>query len=174
MKEEKTMKTSKQLYNIVVAALFAAMIFVLTFFVKVPTGIGYIHLGDLAIYLAASMLPTPYAIGAAAIGGGLSDFVCGYGIYIPVTMVIKALLALCFSCKKDTIINVRNMIAVLICCGITVGGYFAFEIFYYGAGAFGSLLPNLLQAAGSGVLYIIIGYAFDKARIKNKLMAYNR
>ena len=162
MKEEKTMKTSKQLYNIVVAALFAAMIFVLTFFVKVPTGIGYIHLGDLAIYLAA------------AIGGGLSDFVGGYGIYVPVTMVIKALLALCFSCKKDTIINVRNMIAVLICCGITVGGYFAFEIFYYGAGAFGSLLPNLLQAAGSGVLYIIIGYAFDKARIKNKLMAYNR
>lgn len=143
-------------------------------FVKVPTGIGYIHLGDLAIYLAASMLPTPYAIGAAAIGGGLSDFVGGYGIYVPVTMVIKALLALCFSCKKDTIINVRNMIAVLICCGITVGGYFAFEIFYYGAGAFGSLLPNLLQAAGSGVLYIIIGYAFDKARIKNKLMAYNR
>ena len=108
------MKTSKQLYNIVVAALFAAMIFVLTFFVKVPTGIGYIHLGDLAIYLAASMLPTPYAIGAAAIGGGLSDFVGGYGIYVPVTMVIKALLALCFSCKKDTIINVRNMIAVLI------------------------------------------------------------
>lgn len=173
MKEEKTMKTSKQLYNIVVAALFAAMIFVLTFFVKVPTGIGYIHLGDLAIYLAASMLPTPYAICAAAIGG-LSDFVGGYGIYIPVTMVIKALLALCFSCKKDTIINVRNMIAVLICCGITVGGYFAFEIFYYGAGAFGSLLPNLLQAGASGLLYIIIGYAFDKARIKNKLMAYNK
>lgn len=174
MKEEKTMKTSKQLYNIVVAALFAAMIFVLTFFVKVPTGIGYIHLGDLAIYLAASMLPTPYAICAAAIGGGLSDFVGGYGIYIPVTMVIKALLALCFSCKKDTIINVRNMIAVLICCGITVGGYFAFEIFYYGAGAFAELIPNLIQAVASGVIYVVIGLAFDAAKIKNRLMAYNK
>lgn len=168
------MKTSKQLYNIVIASLFAAMIFVLTFFVKIPTAIGYIHLGDTVIYLAASMLPTPFAVAAAAIGGGLSDFVGGYGIYVPVTMIIKALLALCFSCKNEKIINVRNMVAVLICCGITVGGYFAFEILYYGAGALASVIPNLLQAGASGILYIVIGFAFDKSSIKNKLMAYNR
>ena len=66
------------------------------------------------------------------------------------------------------------MIAVLVCFVITIGGYFAFEIFYYGAGAYAEIIPNLLQAGASGLLYIIIGYAFDKARIKNKLMAYNK
>ncbi|MDD6532327.1 MAG: TIGR04002 family protein [Ruminococcus sp.] len=169
------MKTSKQLYNIVVAALFAAMIFVLTFYTKFYfTTSGYIHLGDAAIYLAASMLPTPYAVGAAAIGGGLSDFIGGYGVFVPITMVVKALLALCFSCKKNSIINVRNIIAAVICCIITVGGYFAFEIFYEGAGAFAELIPNLIQAVASGVIYVVIGLAFDAAKIKNKLMAYNK
>ena len=132
------MKTNKKLYRVVLAALFAAMIFVLTFFVKFPTLIGYIHLG-------------------------------GYGVYVPVTMAVKMLLALCFTNKGEKFINVRNLIAVFICCGITVFGYFAFEIFYYGAAAYASMLPNLLQAGASGVLYIIVGIAFNKADIKSRV-----
>ena len=34
---------------------------------------GYIHLGDALIYLAAVLLPAPYAMAAGAIGGGLAD-----------------------------------------------------------------------------------------------------
>ncbi len=163
------MKTNKKLYRVVLAALFAAMIFVLTFFVKFPTLIGYIHLGDLAIYLAASLLPTPYAVAAAGIGAGMADFAGGYGVYVPVTMAVKMLLALCFTNKGEKFINVRNLIAVFICCGITVFGYFAFEIFYYGAAAYASMLPNLLQAGASGLLYIIVGIAFNKADIKSRV-----
>ncbi|MGN1131962.1 MAG: TIGR04002 family protein [Ruminococcus sp.] len=167
------MKTNKNILNLVFAALFAALIFVLTKFVSVPTGIGYVHLGDAAIYLAAAFLPTPYAMAAAGIGGALSDLVGGYFVYVPVTLIIKALLALCFTSKKENVINVRNIVATVICCGITVFGYFAFEIFYYGVAAYASMLPNLLQAVSSGVLFVVIGFAFDKAKIKNRLVATN-
>ena len=154
------MKTNKNLLKVVLAALFAALIFVLTFFVKIPTAIGYIHLGDLAIYLAASLLPTPYAMAAAGIGAGMADFVGGYGVYVPVTMVVKMLLALCFTSKGEKVLNVRNLVAVFICCGITVFGYFAFQIFYYGAAAYASMIPNLIQAGASGILYLVVGAAF--------------
>ena len=167
------MKTNKNIFNLVLAALFAALIFVLTKFVSVPTAIGYIHPGDAAIYLAASLLPTPYALAAAGLGGALADLVGGYFVYIPVTFAVKALLALCFTSKKENIINVRNIIATVVCCGITVFGYFSFEIFYYGTGAFGSMLPNLFQGVISGVLFVVIGFAFDKAKIKNRLVATN-
>ena len=152
------MKTNKNIFNLVFAALFAALIFVLTKFVSIPTGIGYVHLGDAAIYLAAAFLPTPYAMAAAGIGGAMSDLVGGYFVYIPVTFIIKALLALCFTSKKENVINVRNIIAL---------------IFYYGAAAYASMLPNLLQAVASGVLFVVIGFAFDKAKIKNRLVATN-
>ena len=67
-------KTSKQLIYVVMAALFAAMITVFTAYVlRIPAGNGYIHLGDSFIFLAASLLPLPYAIVAAAVGAGLAD-----------------------------------------------------------------------------------------------------
>ena len=56
-------KTNKLLL-LVLSALFAAMITVMTAFLfHIPIGVngGYLHFGDALIYLAASMLPTPYA-----------------------------------------------------------------------------------------------------------------
>lgn len=167
------MKTNKNIFNLVLASLFAALIFVLTKFISVPTAIGYIHPGDAAIYLAAAILPTPYAMAAAGLGGALADLVGGYFPFIPITFIVKVLLALCFTSKKENMINVRNIIAAVVCCGITVFGYFSFEIFYYGTGAFGSMPLNLLQGVVSGVLFVVIGFAFDKAKIKNRLVAYN-
>ena len=78
------MKTNKNIFNLVLASLFAALIFVLTKFLSVPTAIGYIHPGDAAIYLAAAILPTPYAMAAAGLGGALADLVGGYFHYIPI------------------------------------------------------------------------------------------
>ena len=66
-------KANKQLIYVVMAALFAAMITVFTAYVlRIPAGNGYIHLGDSFIFLAASLLPLPYAIVAA-----LSRRTCG-------------------------------------------------------------------------------------------------
>ena len=51
-------KANKQLIYVVMAALFAAIITVVTASVlHIPTGNGYIHLGDSFIFLAASPAP---------------------------------------------------------------------------------------------------------------------
>lgn len=73
--------TSKALSNqrirlLTSTAIFAAMITVMTAYIcHVPVGAngGYIHFGDSLIYIAATLLPTPYALAAAAIGGGMAD-----------------------------------------------------------------------------------------------------
>lgn len=52
--------------------LMAAMITLMTAYIcHIPIGLngGYLHFGDSLIYLAAALLPTPYALAAAAIGG---------------------------------------------------------------------------------------------------------
>jgi uncharacterized repeat protein (TIGR04002 family) len=158
-------------YTYVLTALFTALVFVLTYFVKIPQPLGYIHLGDAAIYLAAAFLPTPYALFAAGVGGALSDFVGEYMVFVPVTFIVKVLLALCFTAKKEKILNVRNIIAPIVCCGITVFGYFAFEIFYYGVSAYAEMIPNLIQAVGSAVAYYVIAAAFDGVKVTSKLKA---
>ncbi|MEG2098022.1 MAG: ECF transporter S component, partial [Pseudoflavonifractor sp.] len=51
----------KQLRLLVLSALFAAAITIVTAYllhVPLPTG-GYVHLGDALIYLAACLLPAP-------------------------------------------------------------------------------------------------------------------
>ena len=72
------MKNKNSVFYMVLASLFAALIAVFTAFIfRIPIKIGansaYIHFGDAFIFLAASILPTPYAVAAAGIGGALGD-----------------------------------------------------------------------------------------------------
>ena len=53
--------------------IFAALICLFTAYIcHIPVGPngGYLHFGDTFIYVAASLLPQPYALLAGAIGGG--------------------------------------------------------------------------------------------------------
>ena len=91
------MEKEKKLRNMVYTGLFAALICLTTAFIlHIPVGNGYIHLGDSFIYLAACMLPMPYGILAAAIGGSMADLLSGYAIYAIPTAIIKSMLAGCF------------------------------------------------------------------------------
>ena len=76
MKEQNTKTT----VLLTLTGLFASMITVMTAYIfHVPYGAngGYIHFGDALIYVAAVILPRPYALAAAAIGGGLAAH-CSY------------------------------------------------------------------------------------------------
>ena len=76
------------------AALFCAMTAALTGLLRFPTPLGYVHLGDVVIYLAAATLPLPYAMAAGALGGAIADYSAGYPQWILPTMLIKALITL--------------------------------------------------------------------------------
>ena len=164
-------KTSKQLIDVVMAALFAAMITVFTAYVlHIPAGNGYIHLGDSFIFLAASLLPLPYAIVAAAVGAGLADALTA-PIWVIATVIIKSVIVLPFTSKKDKIINSRNLIALIPALVEICGGYYLADKILFGAwGAFAAVIPNIIQIAANAAIYIVFGLALDAAGFKKKIL----
>ena len=154
--------------DIAVTAVMTALVIVFTSFIKVPIGAGgYIHLGDLMILLSASILPLPFALLSSCVGAALSDVIVGAPIWAPFSLIVKALIVLCFTAKKDKILCARNFIGCGLSCIITVVGYFFSEVIIYGNwGAYVSMPWNLVQAVVAAVGYIVIGIAFDKLKVK--------
>ena len=173
-------KHSAHTLNIVIAAMFAAMIAVMTAFVqiKTPTG-GYVHLGDSMIYLAASFLPLPYAVAAAAIGGGIADLLV-YPETLIYTVIIKAVNAVFFSAKSDRLLTKRNALMTIPSGLVTVVGYSISKLIrlLLAGDSFRSALVNALwkmpensiQAVASALIFIAIAAAFDKADIKKRML----
>ena len=171
-----TVQTVK-LKRIVLTGLFSALIFVFTAYIHVPTGSGYTHAGDGLIYLAACMLPTPYAVAAGAFGGALADGLSGYPVWIPATIVIKAVTALFFSKNTDRIICRRNLLAIVPSLAVCVIGYSVYEAVFIAGGfnigalgaAFSQFPSYVIQVAASTALFVASGTALDKAGIKKKI-----
>lgn len=158
----------------VLTALFAALIFVVTaylFHIPVPATGGYIHLGDSFLYLAASILPTPYAVAAGGIGEALSDGMTGSAIYMLPTFLIKSAMALCFTSAAGTVITRRNLFACAAAGAICVGGYYLTEVvlLHSFAAPVAEIPANLVQAAASAAIYLMLGRAFDRLKLKNKV-----
>jgi uncharacterized repeat protein (TIGR04002 family) len=175
--QSKRTDREKVLY-LTLAGVFAAMIYLLTAFVKVPTGAGYTHAGDSAVFLAACLLPAPYAAAAAAIGAGLADGLGGFVVWLPATLVIKALAALCFSSKTETIVNKRNILALIPALILCAVGYSLYQgIFMSGgisktafAAAFAQVPAYCVQTGIGAAIYITIGTVLDKMKFKQHLL----
>ena len=84
------MNTKYNSREIAVEGLMIALVFLGTFYFKITTALGYTHLGDCMIILAAGMLGTKKGAIAGAIGAGLADLVGGYTAWVVPTMIIKA------------------------------------------------------------------------------------
>ena len=157
-----------------ITGIFAAMIAIMTAYIAhIPVGVngGYIHFGDSLIYLAAVLLPTPYALAAAAIGGGLADLLTA-PMWAPATIVIKMIIALPFSNKTKKIINVRNILAAIIAYPISGTLYFIAEYILFGnvSSAFlVSMVGSLMQSGGSAIFFVLFGLALDKMNGKKRL-----
>jgi len=88
------MKQTK-LRTLILAAMFAALTCVATMIIHIPSPIGgYFNLGDCMVLLSAFVLGPVWGTAAGGIGSALADVICGYFIYAPGTLVIKALMAL--------------------------------------------------------------------------------
>ena len=86
------MKNKKLLYSLY-ASLFAALVFVATMIIKIPTLTGgYMNIGDGMVLLCGFILGPIWGALAAGIGSMLADLV-GYPIYAVATFLIKALMA---------------------------------------------------------------------------------
>lgn len=165
---------SAKMRYITLTGLMAAMIALMTAYIgHIPTGVngGYIHFGDSLIYIAAALLPTPYALAAAAIGGGLADLMTA-PMWVFATIIIKMLITIPFTNKSPKIITVKNVIATIIAYFISGLGYFFAEYILFGAFStafLASMSGSLIQSGGSAIFFIIFGLALDKVHMKTRL-----
>lgn len=172
----KTSESSKHIRLMCITGLFAALIYVMTAYLHIPTGAGYTHAGDGLIYLAACMLPTPYAVAAGAIGGALADGLTGFAVWMPATIVIKAVTALFFTRKTDKMICPRNLLGIIPSLILCVVGYSLYEGVVMSGGfsktaivaAFGQTPAYCIQVLASSVLFVLLGVALDKANLKKR------
>ena len=149
-------------------ALFAALACVATMSIRIPTpGTGgYIHPGDAIVILSGVVLGPGYGFLAAGIGSALSDLIGGYFVYVPITFVIKGLVALVSGLIYQKMNHSgKNRYLAVILGGVTdivfvAGGYFICEFFLYGSGAAASIPANIIQGIGglviSAVLYPVL------------------
>lgn len=147
--------------NLAIGALLAALIFCGTYYIKLPmpAGEGYIHAGDGFVFLAAVLLPAPYAAAAAAIGAGLSDLIGGYPVYIPVTVAVRVAAVFLFTRKR--IYCIKNYIALASAAVINVVGYWAFEsLFIYrnAVGGIASMPFNLAQSVLGAIIFLMLAH----------------
>lgn len=158
------MKTN--LKHIVFSALFAALACVATISIRIPTpGTGgYIHPGDAIVILSGILLGPLYGALAGGIGSAMADLIGGYFIYVPITFVIKALIALlCGYTYQQMAKSSRTRYAAVTIGGIidmilVSGGYFLCESLLYGtSGALASIPANLIQGV-SGLIIALILY----------------
>lgn len=154
----KTQETvsSSRLRLAVTSALFAALTFVGTFIIKVPTVTnGYIHPGDGFVILSGVFLGPLWGGLAAGFGSMLSDLIAGYITYVPATFIIKALVAVIASgltaLLQKFMQNKKNVVPVIT--GGVVGeifmviAYFVFETFLAVFTATGGFTASSFNAA---------------------------
>ncbi len=146
-------------FRYVMAALFAALTCVATYFIHIPVPMtnGYANLGDAVILLSAFLFPSTPALIAAGVGAALADAISGYGIYIPATFVIKAgVFAIAMLIGKRG--GWMRALAAIAAELFMVLGYLVFEMWIVdmGAGAVASIPGNLVQAGVSAVVALVV------------------
>lgn len=132
-------------------ALVAALSCVATLVIRIPspTG-GYMNLGDTVVLLGAYLLGGGYGAAAAAIGPAMADLLSGYPVYVPATLVIKALMALLAAAiyhgfgKRSWSLVLAGLAAEVL----MVGGYWAYDSILMGsmAGALAGVPSNAVQS----------------------------
>lgn len=169
IERKEVLDMNSKLKKIVMAALFAAFACVATMSIRIPTpGTGgYIHPGDAIVILSGVILGPVWGLLAAGIGSAMADLLGGYFIYVPITFVIKGLIAFAAGVLYQKVGKTsKSSYAAVILGGVAdillvAGGYFLCEIFLYGtAAALASVPANVIQGIGglviSAVLYPIL------------------
>nr|WP_279222058.1 ECF transporter S component [Clostridium rectalis] len=90
--ENKLPGKSKTL-QIVQIALLIAVTCMVTMTIRIPTLIGYTHLGDSMVFISAILLGKKRGAVAAAFGMCMADILGGYFVWAPFTLIIKGSMA---------------------------------------------------------------------------------
>lgn len=163
----------KRLRRLVLSALFASLICLATFVIKIPLpAAGYVHLGDGFVILSGWILGPLYGSLSAGVGSMLADVLAGYPVYAPATLVIKALAAFFAAAVWKWADGKKiHTIAAYALSGFSGGiavpaGYFVFEWFVYSPGiAAADVIGNSLQAVVGIACAAAVYSSLDKSGV---------
>ena len=152
------------LKKIVMAALFAALACAATMSIRIPTpGTGgYIHPGDAIVILSGVVLGPVWGLLAGGIGSALADLLGGYLTYVPITFVIKGLVALTAGLIYQKIGKTKKSRYTAVVLGgiadiiLVAGGYFLSEAMMYGMAAAASIPANIIQGISGLIISIVL------------------
>lgn len=131
-----TPKHQSTTLKIAVAAIFTALVFIVTSQVPaipIPATGGYFNVGETTIYIAALLFGPLVGAFAGGVGASLADAYLGFGIFAPGTLIIKAaegaVVGVLYIKLRKYIKNttVCAVIAVLAGGLVMVTGYFIYE-----------------------------------------------
>jgi len=158
-------------------ALLIALTTAATMAIRIPvprTG-GYINLGDSIVYVSALLFGPLYGLVAGGIGSALADFLGGYPMFAPFTLVIKGLEGLIVGAVGWRVMRRAVPLSwtdtVLVILSIVIGGawmiagYFVSEAYllHLGVGAAASEVPgNIAQALGGLIVAVPISLALRR------------
>ena len=149
------------------AALLAAFTTVATLVVQIPTPTkGYLNLGDCFVNISAWLLGPVWGTAAAGIGSAMADAIGGYWIYVPVTLIIKSLMAF-VSYQVYQKLSEKNSFRARITAAciaeiIMILGYAGFEAVLYASpatallGMPSNLVQGIMGAASSVLVYELL------------------
>ena len=153
--------------RMIYSALFAALVFVSTAVIKIPTPtMGYIHPGDGLVLLSGLFFGPLWGGLAAGFGSMLSDLVGGYLTYVPATLLIKwgtAAIAYLLYHEYLAILKKNSSTTGVVLAGaiaecFMVLGYFVYEIFLLGLASGDGLSAASL---GAGITASAAGIPFN-------------
>jgi uncharacterized membrane protein len=160
MEEKESPKAKQQgftqsfAFRLTVAAVFAALVFVVTSQIPpipIPTTSGYFNVGETTIYVAALVFGPIVGVLAGGIGSALSDIYLGYALFAPGTLVIKGVEGFIVGFLN---VHLRRYIKNLSMCATIsvlagglemVAGYFLYEQFIVGYAAIAEVPFNIVQ-----------------------------
>ena len=154
--------------TLITTSMLAALIFVITFLIAIPVPMtsAYVNIGDSVIYCAGMLVGAPWAAVAAGIGSMLADWAVGVPIYMPATLIIKALMG--FVCAK--IMRKGELPRFVLACvvggAIMVVGYGAYEAIFMGGWGYvtATVIANTIQWVGGVAGAIALYYPVKRIR----------
>ena len=150
----------------VMTALFAALGYVATRILQIPTPSGgYVNLGDTVVILGAYLLGPVYGAVAGGIGPALADLLSGYAIYVPATLVIKAVMALLAALVYRALGKKKwSMVVCAVAAeAVMIVGYWLFETVLAAAAGEGSFMVCLAACGAAGIPGNLVQAAFGIA-----------
>lgn len=161
--------------EICLRGLMIALVTVSTMVLQIPVSAtnGYIHLGDSMILLISVFFGWRYGMVAGGVGAALADLLSGYAHWAPFTLIIKGVMGLLvgkiahYTPQEKHFFGLRNL------TGSVVGIVWMIIGYYFGGAvlrksftvALTSIPENMVQGGAGFVIFLVVGYAFYKAKI---------